>query len=73
MDCSWQAQARRAGCSHPPPLCACWARCCSEWKPGDPATSIAVCALLLAVAAAAALAPAWRTTRVDPVIALRYE
>ncbi|MCX6591380.1 MAG: ABC transporter permease [Acidobacteria bacterium] len=44
-----------------------------EVKPQDPATIIAVSAMLLAVAAAACLVPAWRASRVDPVIALRGE
>jgi ABC-type antimicrobial peptide transport system permease subunit len=42
-------------------------------SPGDPAT-IAVAALLLAaVAAVASLLPAWRASRVDPMVALRCE
>ncbi len=39
----------------------------------DAATFSAVAALLAAVAFAATIIPAWRTTRVDPVIALRDE
>jgi ABC-type antimicrobial peptide transport system permease subunit len=39
--------------------------------PGDPLTLAAVAALLLAVAAAACLGPAWRASRVDPQIVLR--
>jgi putative ABC transport system permease protein len=44
-----------------------------EVKPADPATLTAVVALLLAVAIAACLLPARRATRVDPMIALRYD
>jgi putative ABC transport system permease protein len=39
----------------------------------DPATFAAVAGALVLVAALATCAPAWRATRVDPVIALRYE
>ena len=42
-------------------------------SPFDPATFIAVAGCLAAVALAASLAPAWRATRVDPVIALKSE
>jgi ABC-type antimicrobial peptide transport system permease subunit len=39
----------------------------------DPLTFAAVTGLLAAVAVAASFLPAWRATRVDPVIALRCE
>jgi len=42
-------------------------------QPGDPMTFAAVTACLVAVAAVAAFSPAWRATRVDPVVALRAD
>jgi predicted permease len=44
-----------------------------EVKPSDPFTLIAVGCLILAVCVIAALLPARRASRVDPIIALRYE
>ena len=41
--------------------------------PADPATFAAVAVLLTVVAAAASVVPAWRASRVDPVLALKSE
>lgn len=44
-----------------------------EIEPGDPVTRAAVTVLILVVAVVAALAPAGRATKVDPMVVLRYE
>jgi predicted permease len=44
-----------------------------EVRPNDPATLAGVAALITAVAAAASLIPAFRATRVDPIVALKDE
>ena len=41
--------------------------------PTDPATFVAVAILLAIVSIAASLVPAVHATRVDPIVALRYE
>ncbi len=44
-----------------------------EIAPTDPTTLAFVALVLLAVAFVASLLPAWRATRIDPLVALRYE
>jgi putative ABC transport system permease protein len=42
-------------------------------KPADPATFIGITALLAAITVLAGLVPAFKATRVDPMVALHYE
>jgi predicted permease len=42
-------------------------------KPGDPSIALASIAVLIAVAALAGFIPAQRASRIDPILALRYE
>jgi putative ABC transport system permease protein len=44
-----------------------------EVKPTDPATFLSVAAVLTLIGIVAALLPAQRATKVDPVVALRWE
>jgi ABC-type lipoprotein release transport system permease subunit len=42
-------------------------------KPDDPVATLVSVAVLIAAALAAGYAPAWRASRIDPMVALRHE
>jgi ABC-type antimicrobial peptide transport system permease subunit len=42
-------------------------------KPGDPSIALTSVAVLIVVAALAGFIPARRASRIDPILALRYE
>jgi len=42
-------------------------------KPGDPWSMVSALAILLSAALAAAYLPAWKASKTDPMVALRYE
>jgi predicted lysophospholipase L1 biosynthesis ABC-type transport system permease subunit len=42
-------------------------------KPGDPWSMVSALAILLSAALAAAYLPAWKASKTDPLVALRYE
>ncbi|MBL8232273.1 MAG: ABC transporter permease [Bryobacterales bacterium] len=44
-----------------------------ETQPNDPATLVVACAVLISAAALASYAPARRASRIDPLVAIRYE
>jgi putative ABC transport system permease protein len=44
-----------------------------ETSATDPATFVSTPLVLAAVALLASLVPAWRATRIEPAVALRYE
>ena len=44
-----------------------------QTSPADPLTLASITVLLIGVAIGACLWPAWQATRLNPVVALRYE
>jgi ABC-type antimicrobial peptide transport system permease subunit len=42
-------------------------------RPGDPLATLVSIGVLIAAALAAGYAPAWRASRIDPMVALRHE
>ena len=71
--CGWWRSDSSPGCCSPSSGRAWSAGCCSGSQPTDPATFAAVTLLLLLVSAAAALGPALKASRVDPVDTLKAD